>query len=286
MNNKQLIIVLSFVTMMIIVLVAGYVAIHSSPASRYSGSPYTVGGIEQPMTYYAKNPVDTNPGEVNPGNIIIPNDKMMVKNYNIIIENDDVDKTINNIMSEVNTLGGKVESVNYNLGQDVDEGVIIVKIPVDRDSDFINYLKEYKIVGYSENAYDVSKQVMGLEEQIELVKKKIELYENYINNTKLNPDVASRYYDKLFSLKAQLQFLEKEKANLENKTLYSTYHITVRNYNEYHVGKITVNFKEVWYNVKKAWATLVVWLIYFITIVLPIIIIAWLGFRYWTKKHV
>lgn len=277
---------LSFVTILIIVLVAGYVAIHSSPTSRYSGSPYTVGSMEQPMAYYAKSPVDTNPGEVNPGNIIIPNDKMMVKNYNIIIENDDVDKTINNIMSEVNTLGGKVESVNYNLGQDVDEGVIIVKIPVDRDSDFINYLKEYKIVGYSENAYDVSKQVMGLEEQIELVKKKIELYENYINNTKLNPDVASRYYDKLFSLKAQLQFLEKEKANLENKTLYSTYHITVRNYNEYHVGKITVNFKEVWYNVKKAWATLVVWLIYFITIVLPIIIIAWLGFRYWTKKHV
>ncbi len=232
---------------------------------QYEGSTSVVGKAE--------STVDSS------GNINIPNtqDYMIIKRFKLGIQNDNVNKVVNDIIAQAELMGGRIQSANFNQYKYYDEGEVVVKIPRENEEKFLNYLKQYKITSITIYAYDVSNQYNSLEAQIELLQTKIKFYEEFISNNSrsLTPEQIERYYDKIFSLKSQLYYLQKQKSNLANQTLYSTFTIRIYNDKTYKVAGVNINFDKIWYNIKLSWAYIFVLTIYFVTIIVPLIIIVY-----------
>lgn len=238
------------------------------------GAPYD-------MEYKVTSSVEQRPeySDVGVGEINVPDNYMIAKDYRLTIQHEDVNRVVNDIIMQANMLGGKLVSSNFGIEQYRDYGEVVVKIPVDKEKDFLAYLDDYKIIQSSVSVHEVSKQYMSLEERIELLKSKLDLYQEYVNSQELSPEVAERYYDKIFSLKSEIRYLERQKEQLDEKVSYSTFYIRITNEKEFKAGKVTINFSKVWYNIKLAWSYMFVLLIYFTAIVLPIGLVGFIIYK-------
>jgi len=249
------------------IFIVGMMNSGSSSSSYYSNYPVVGNSLPTIETTYK--------GSSSVGNINMPksNDYMIIKTYHVTINDKNVNKVVNDIIAQAEMLNGRIESSSYNQGKYYDKGTITVRIPRENEEKFVNYIKQYKIVASSITAYDISNQYSSLESQIELIQTKIKLYQDYVNSHNLSPEYAEKYYDKIFSLKSQLYYLQKQQEKMGNQTTYTTFYITIYNDKTYNVAGIKINFDKVWYNIKLAWAYIVVFFIYVITILIPIVAI-------------
>lgn len=209
----------------------------------------------------------------------------VIKNTFVSIYNENVSGAGNAIIKTTYDLEGQVLYSEYNDYTTYQTFDLEVRIPYPKHDTFENYLKQYKIMAWRENAYIVDEQVMNLNSTIQSLKEKISLYVEYYNeaddlNTKL------QLLEKIQSLKSQLSYYEKILNETIERTNYVTYRITVSNYKTYKMRSVTIDLTEILYNVKVIYATLFVIVMYMSLTVLPLGVILYVIYKKMRHRRV
>jgi len=202
----------------VILIVSALGAVFNTNFNTYDYNPHAERFNGLTSSLFAEDASYSVGGET--GKSLTEADKIITSNR-LAIETKNINKTLTEIETLVETYKGKIINKDVNLG-DAQYGYISVKIPSDKGGDFVDDVnKKFNVSSYSTDVSDVTETYVSTERDIEELQRKIELYRQLEKQTPItNIDTRISIIDKISNLERQILYLKEKLNNIDNRVEY------------------------------------------------------------------
>jgi len=210
-------------------------------------------------------------------------DRIVIQDTGLSLQVKDVTKTINEIEESTKSFGGFLISSHLSKPEGAASGNISVRVPEDKRKEAMTAYKNMavKVVSESVNGKDVTDQYTDLEAQLEVLNKTKIKYEEILQKAEKVTDLMSvqqqltNLQSQIDNLKGQQKYFE-QSAKLSKITIYLSTDELALPYAPTNEWRPTVIFKEAvrsLVGVIRSIGSLIIWIIVFIPIIVPALLI-------------
>lgn len=210
-------------------------------------------------------------------------DRLIIQDTNLSLQVKDVSKTINDILVTTNKLGGFLINSSLSKPEGAASGNISIRIPEDKRSEALEMFKKMAVKVVSESVYgnDVTDQYVDLESRLEVLNKTKAKYEEILQQAQKVPDIMSvqeqltYLQSQIDNLKGQQKYFE-QSAKLSKIVVYLSTDELALPYTPTNEWRPTVIFKNAvrsLVGIFRTLGSLVIYLIVFIPIIVPVVLI-------------
>jgi len=210
-------------------------------------------------------------------------DRIVIQDTGLSLQVKDVTKTINEIEESTKSFGGFLISSHLSKPEGAASGNISVRVPEDKRKEAMTAYKNMavKVVSESVNGRDVTDQYTDLEAQLEVLNKTKIKYEEILQKAEKVTDLMSvqqqltNLQSQIDNLKGQQKYFE-QSAKLSKITIYLSTDELALPYAPTNEWRPTVIFKEAvrsLVGVIRSIGSLIIWIIVFIPIIVPALLI-------------
>jgi hypothetical protein len=222
-------------------------------------------------------------------------DQKIIKNGYLRLVVDDVDASADKVSSMAERRGGFVQNSSVTERPDgTKEGSVTVRVPAAEFEAAMSETKALANLVRNENksGQDVTEQYTDLQAQLRNAKAQEETYLAILKQAKTVEDTLL-VQDRLAQVRGVIESLEGRLKYLSNVTSYSTINVTLEEEaavraptKEFRLGAIV---KEAVQTLVNVFQQLVVGLVWFVIVwggvLLPVGLLAWLGYRVWKRRQ-
>ncbi len=223
-------------TIVLLVLVVLYVIFpKKNPITPYyesSNTGFISSVAEMPMRELSKNMVGIAPVQDSAGAPMdLPaSERKTIQDFNIEATVQSVSKTIKSVETKTESFGGFVISSNIYGGKEGENGMINIRIPKEKKSEFLSFIQKevINIVNESASGEDVTDNYFDIQKRVEILEKNKARFEQIMLRAEDVNEIL-RVQREIFNLQSQIdsfigqkQYIEKTSATVKYSISLST----------------------------------------------------------------
>ena len=218
-------------------------------------------------------------------------DRLIIQDTNLSLQVKDVSKTISDVLTVTQKLGGFLINSSLTRPQGAASGNISVRVPEEKRPEALDLFKKLAVKVVSESVYgnDVTDQYVDLESRLEVLNKTKIKYEEILQKAEKVTDIMSvqeqltYLQNQIDNLKGQQKYYE-QSAKLSKVVIYLSTDELALPYAPTNEWRPTVIFKNAvrsLVGIFRGLGSLIIYVVVFIPIIIPIILVI----RYINRKR-